>query len=98
MTETVKMPQLQTSAPPRHQEDEETDKTKQAQIEKARKAPRLALFSPSEVIAMLKGQQKHRLGTVCKYMQKHRLGTVCKYITWGGVGVKSILRGHKPRP
>ena len=27
------MPQLQTAALPRHQEEEETDKTKQAQIE-----------------------------------------------------------------
>ena len=27
------MPQSQTAAPPRHQEEEETDKTKQAQVE-----------------------------------------------------------------
>ena len=53
------MPQSQTAAFPRLQEEEETDKTKQAQIEQnVRKALRLALSSPSEVIAMLKGLKK----------------------------------------
>ena len=50
------MPRSQATALPRHQEEEETDKTKQAQIEQTyKKARRLALSSPSEVIAMLKG-------------------------------------------
>ena len=53
------VPQSQTAALPRHQE--ETDKSKQAQIEKnVRKALRLALSSPSEVIAMLKGLKNTR--------------------------------------
>ena len=54
------VPQSQTAALPRHQEKEETDKTKQAQIEqKKRKASRLALSSPSEVFAMLKTQEQN---------------------------------------
>ena len=50
------VPQLQAAGHPRHQEDEETDKTKQAQIEQTyeKKTLRLALSSPSEIIAMLK--------------------------------------------
>ena len=58
------MPQSQTAVLPKHQEEEETDKTKQAQIEQTyekqvllteqRVKQRLALSSPSEVIAMLK--------------------------------------------
>ena len=55
------VPQSQTAALPRHQEKEETDKTKPAQIEQAYKAtPRLVLSSLSEVIAMLKGLNKHK--------------------------------------
>ena len=38
------VPQSQAAALPRHQEEEETDKTKQGQIEQTKKAPRLALF------------------------------------------------------
>ena len=53
------VPQSQTAALPRHQEEEETDKTKQAQIEQTyQKAPRLALSTPSEVIAILKWPKK----------------------------------------
>ena len=65
------VPQSKTAALPRHQEEEETDKPKQAQIEKKKKKKkkknvrkalkaklRLALSSPSEVIAMLKGLKK----------------------------------------
>ena len=49
------VPQSQTTALPRHQEEEETDKTKtSANRTNVRKAPRLALSSTSEVIAMLK--------------------------------------------
>ena len=55
------MPQSQIAALPRHQEEEVTDKSQQAQIEQnVRKALRLALSSPSEVIAMLKGLKKHK--------------------------------------
>ena len=54
------VPQSQTAALPRHQEEEETDKSKQAQRSNVRKALRLALSSPSEVIAMLKGLKKHK--------------------------------------
>ena len=46
------VPRLQTSAPPRHLEEEETEKTKQAQIEQTHE----------------KHQQKYRLGTVSKIL------------------------------
>ena len=52
------VPQSQTAALPRPQEEEETDKPKQAQT--VRKALRLALSSPSEVIAILKGLKNTR--------------------------------------
>ena len=52
------MPQSQTAALPRHQDKEETDKTKQAQIEQTYFSS-LALSSPSEVIAMLKKNLKN---------------------------------------
>ena len=49
------VPQSQTAALPRPQEEEETDKSKQAQTEQTyEKALWLALSSPSEVIAILK--------------------------------------------
>ena len=55
------VPQSQIAALPRHQEEEETDKSEQAQIEKnVRKALRFALSSPSEVIAMLKGLKENQ--------------------------------------
>ena len=55
------VPKSQTAALPRHQEEEETDKTKtSANRTNVRKALRLALSSPSEVIAMLKGLKKHK--------------------------------------
>ena len=56
------VPQSQTAALPRPQEEEETDKSKQAQTEQTyvRKALRLALSSPSEVIATLKGLKNTR--------------------------------------
>ena len=44
------VPQSQTAVLPRHQEEKETNKSKQAQIEQT--ALRLALSSPSEVIAI----------------------------------------------
>ena len=54
------MPQLQTAANPRHQEEEKKDKniyslTKQTNV---RKAQRPAPSSPSEVIRMLKQTEK----------------------------------------
>ena len=57
-----RMSQSQTAALPRHRDEEETDKTKQAQINRTgvRKALRLALSYPSEVIAMLKGLKNSR--------------------------------------
>ena len=55
------VPQQQAATLPRHQEEEETDKTKQAQLEQTyEKHFRLALSSPSEVIAMLKGLENTR--------------------------------------
>ena len=55
------VPQSQTAALPSHQEEEETDKYKQAQIEQTyEKELRLALSFPSEVIAMLKGLKNTR--------------------------------------
>ena len=57
------MPQSKTAALPRRQEEEETDKTKQSQIENrtnVRRALNLALSSPSEVISMLKGLKNPR--------------------------------------
>ena len=62
------VPQSQTAALPRPQEEEETDKSKQGnrQIQTStnrtnlRKALRLALSSPSEVIAILKGLKNTR--------------------------------------
>ena len=50
------VPQSQTAANPRHQEEEKNDKTKQTN---AREAHRPASSSPSEVITMLKGMAKH---------------------------------------
>ena len=56
-----KVPQAQAAAFPRHQEEEETDKTKQcANRTNVRKALRVALPSPSEVIAMLIGLKNIR--------------------------------------
>ena len=56
------MPQSQTAALPRHQEEGETDKTNQISTNRTnvQKALRLALSSPSEVIAILKGLQNTR--------------------------------------
>ena len=48
-------PIAQTAALPRPQEEEETDKSKQAQIEQTYKSTKISsLSSPSEVIAILK--------------------------------------------
>ena len=52
------VPQSQTAALPRPQEEEETDKSKQAQT--VRNTLRLALSSPSEIIAILKGLKNTR--------------------------------------
>ena len=55
------VPQSQTAALPRHQEEEETDKSKKSTNRtNVRKALRLALSSPSEVIAILKGLKNTR--------------------------------------
>ena len=56
------VPQSQTAALPRPQEEEETDKSKQGQTNRThvRKALRLTLSSPSEVIAILKGLKNTR--------------------------------------
>ena len=53
------MPQLQVAANPWHQEEEERDTNQHAQ----NKAHRLALSSPSEVIAKLKGLKKNNDNT-----------------------------------
>ena len=54
------MPQSQTAANPRHQEEEKKDKNIQAQNKQTnvREAQRLAPSSPSEVIRMLKQTEK----------------------------------------
>ena len=49
------MPQSQTSANPRRQEEEKKDKNKHTNV---REAQRPALSSPSEVIRMLKQTEK----------------------------------------
>ena len=55
------MPQSQTAPLPRYQQEEETDKTKTSENRtNVRKAPRLALSYPSEVIAILKGLKNTR--------------------------------------
>ena len=55
------VPQSQTAALPRPQEEEETDKSKQAQNRtNVRKALRLALSSPNKVIAIQKGLKNTR--------------------------------------
>ena len=54
------VPQSQTAALPRPSEEKETDKSKQAQGTNVRKALRLALSSPREVIAILKGLKNTR--------------------------------------
>ena len=51
------MPQLQTAANPRHQEEEKKDKNTNAQTN-VREAQRPAPCSPSEVIRMLKQTEK----------------------------------------
>ena len=59
----LEVPQSQTAALLRHQEEEATDKSRQAQIEqtnKRTKALRLAISSPSKVIAILKGLKNTR--------------------------------------
>ena len=54
------VPQSQAAALPRHQEEEETDKTRQAQIEQTvRKALRLALSSPKRGNRHAKKTEKH---------------------------------------
>ena len=65
------MPQSQTAALPRPQEEEETDQSKQAQIKQTyEKALRLALSSPSEVIAILKGLKNTRTNDTRKDIQQ----------------------------
>ena len=62
------VPQSQTATLPRPQEEEETDKSKQAQT--VRKALRLALSSPSEVIAILKGLKTQEQNDTRKDIQQ----------------------------
>ena len=47
--------QSQTAALPRHQEEKETDKTKQTQIEQTYEKHKISSLFPIEAIAMLKG-------------------------------------------
>ena len=54
------VPQSQTAALPRHHEEEETDKTKQAQIEQPYKNTKISSLFPKRVIAMLKGLKNTR--------------------------------------
>ena len=52
------MPQSQTAANPRHQEEEKKDKDAQNKQSNVREAQRPAPSSPSEVIRMLKQTEK----------------------------------------
>ena len=55
------VPHSQTAALPRPQEEEETDKSKQAQTKQTYKSTKISsLSSPSEVIAILKGLKNTR--------------------------------------
>ena len=54
------MPQSQTAANPRHQEEEKNDKKLTCILQtNAREAQRPALSSPSKLITMLNGMTKH---------------------------------------
>ena len=84
------MPQSQTAALPRPQEEEETDISKQAQIEQTyRKALRLALSSLSEVIAILKGlktqEQMTHGKTYNKSLRRNRSDQKSKMATMSAI-------------
>ena len=68
-----RVPQSQTADLPRHQEEEETDNQTNANRTNVRKAPRLALSSPSEVIAMRKGHKKAQEQTNTQNKSPHRI-------------------------
>ena len=54
------MPQSQTAALPRHQEEEETDKSKQAQIEQRRKSTKISSLFPKRGKRNAKRTEKHK--------------------------------------
>ena len=54
------MPQSQTAALPRHQEEEETDKTKQAQIEQTYKNTKISSLFPMRGNRNAKRTEKHK--------------------------------------
>ena len=61
-SQVLGVPQSQAAVHHRHDEEEETDKTKQAQIEQTyeKRTKISSLSSPSEVIVMLKGLKNTR--------------------------------------
>ena len=65
------VPQSQTAALPRPQEEEETDKSKQHKPNKRKKSTKISsLSSPSEVIAILKGQKTQEQNVTRKDIQQ----------------------------
>ena len=54
------VPQSQATALPRHQEEEETDRTKQAQSNKCSKNTKIALFFPKRGNCNAKRTEKHK--------------------------------------
>ena len=54
------VPQSQTAALPRHQEEEETDKSKQAQIEQRTKSTKISSHFPKRGNRNAKRTEKHK--------------------------------------
>ena len=54
------MPQSQTAALSRHQEEKETDKTKQAQIEQSTKSTKISYLFPKRGNRNAKRTEKHK--------------------------------------
>ena len=54
------MPQSQTAALPRHQEEEKTHKTKQTQIEKRTKSTKISSLFPKRGNLNAKRTEKHK--------------------------------------
>ena len=54
------VPQSQTTALPRHQEEEETDKTKEAQIEQMYESTMISSLFPKRGNRNAKGTEKHK--------------------------------------
>ena len=96
------MPQSQTPALSRHQEEEETYKSKQAQIEQIyKKHLRLALSSPSDVIAIEVSNPEVLIFFLISPQHMFSLGNK-KNIRWilllsGALFYKKKKKKHSPR-